>query len=238
MTEKISCIIVDDEMLARRELRYLLSQFPEIEIVEEARNVTEAIDKVKLLNPQLLFLDISMPGQSGFDLLQQLSLSYAVVFVTAYHNYAVKAFEENAFDYILKPTTPERLKKAIDKVKIAIGFGRNEASQLDKQLFIKDGNRSYFVKLRDIYMIESAGNYSKVHFLNSFCLANYSLKKIDEKMPPEYFLRVNRQQMINLSYISELKNHYKGGLSVVLTNGAEVEISQRCAVEFKARTRL
>ena len=170
MTKK--AILIDDERLARAELRRLLADFPEIEIVDEAANADEALDKIDLHHPDIIFLDINMPGKSGFELLQELDKSPMVIFTTAYDEYAVKAFEVNALDYVVKPIEPKRLADTIQKVneafqkeKVAIQeSARRGLMHENDQVFVKDGERCWFVKLGDIRLIESVGNYAKVYF--------------------------------------------------------------------------
>jgi two-component system LytT family response regulator len=164
-------IIIDDERLARNELKKLLQDFPEVEVVGEAANANEGIDLIESLSPDLVFLDIQMPGKTGFDMLTELERLPHVIFVTAYDEYALKAFQVNALDYLMKPVEPKRLADALIKVK-----QRDEEEQLsysnvnrgllgDKdQVFVKDGERCWFVKLSEVRLFESVGNYAKVFF--------------------------------------------------------------------------
>src|SRR6478735_11256360 len=166
-------IIIDDERLARTELRKLLQDFPEVEVVDEAANADEAINKIDTLQPDLVFLDIQMPGKTGFDMLAELERAPHVIFTTAYDEYALKAFEVNALDYLLKPVEPKRLADAIQKLHlqeereqgpmVPVNFNRSILSEND-QVFVKDGERCWFVKLSDIRLFESVGNYAKVYF--------------------------------------------------------------------------
>ena len=168
----IKAIIVDDERLARNELKKLLQSHPEIEVIEEATNVDEGLEKIELYNPELIFLDIQMPGKTGFDLLAEVEKTPKVIFTTAYDEYAIKAFEVNALDYLLKPIEPKRLTDAIQKLqdelqkeKAGIGgvLNRGPLTEND-QVFVKDGERCWFVKLGEIRLFESVGNYAKVYF--------------------------------------------------------------------------
>ena len=184
----IKAIIIDDERLARNELKKLLEQHPDIHIIDEASNVDEAIEKIDLSRPDLIFLDIQMPGKTGFDLLAEIEKSPRVIFTTAYDEFALKAFEVNALDYLLKPIDPLRLADAIQKLQAELqleqasllGNHRGPLTEMD-QVFVKDGERCWFVKLAEIRLFESVGNYAKVYFstnkplilksLNSFCLS-------------------------------------------------------------------
>ncbi len=233
----IKTILVDDERLARNELRKLLKEFPEIEIVEEAVNVQDACEKIELLQPELVFLDIQMPGgKTGFDLLELLEYAPKVVFTTAYNEFAIKAFEYNALDYLLKPIDHKRLHDAIQKVKKQMDLdshsNKNRLSSND-QVFVKDGERCWFVKLAEVRLFESVGNYAKVFFGTNKPLILKSLNALEERLDDKIFFRANRKHIINLQMIHKIDNHFNGGLKVTLTGGEEIEISRRQAVKFK-----
>ncbi len=234
---KIKALLIDDEALARNELKFMLNDFPQIQVVGEAANADEALDMVDTLKPDLLFLDISMPEKNGFDFLEELTHSPEVIFVTAYDRYAIKAFETNALDYILKPVKQERLQQAIEKaskqIEERIARAGNNNLTGNSQVFIKDGDKCYFVRIADIFLLESAGNYVKVYFENKKPLLHKSLNLLEEKLPQDMFFRVNRQQMINLNYIQNIESYFKGGLHVTLKSGNSVEVSTRQAVRFK-----
>lgn len=239
MSKKIKTILVDDERLSRQELRYLLQDYPDIQIIDEAENVDEAIEKIHRLQPDLIFLDIEMPEKNGFDLLDELEFIPKIVFVTAYNQYAIQAFESEAMDYLLKPMKAERLSKTIEKLRAEIQQTRvSEAVSEgrlppDKRIFLKDGDKCYFVRLTEIYMIESVGNYCRFHFGSNRPMIHRSLNKIQERLDPNIFFRANRQQIINTEYIAEIDSYYKGGMKIVLNNGIELEISTRNSVAFK-----
>jgi len=237
-------IIIDDERLARQELRSTLNDYTEIEIIDEAQNGEEGIEKIKALQPDLIFLDINMPGMTGFEMLKQLSEIPHVIFVTAYDEYALKAFEVNALDYILKPVDTDRLNEAIEKLKqkdeqefeseTNEKLSRSERKlTIEDKVFIKDGEKCYFVKLGDVRMLESDGNYVKVHFGNSRPLILRSLNSFEENLDPEHFFRANRKFIINLEWIDKVENWFNGGLQVELRTGEKVEISRRQAIRFK-----
>jgi two-component system LytT family response regulator len=234
-------IIIDDERLARAELRKLLGDFPEIEIVDEAANADEALDKIDLHQPDIIFLDINMPGKSGFDLLQELDRSPMVIFTTAYDEYAVKAFEVNALDYVVKPIEPKRLADTISKVneafkkeKVAIQeSARRGLMGENDQVFVKDGERCWFVKLGDIRLIESVGNYAKVYFGNYKPLILKSLNALEERLDEKVFFRANRKNIVNLRMVEKVEPYFNGGLQLELKGGDKVEISRRQTIRFK-----
>lgn len=234
-------IIVDDERLARKELKSLLKDYHEIEIVDECSNPDEAIKSIEKHNPDLLFLDIQMPEKTGFDLLQELDKSPKVIFVTAYDEYALKAFEVNALDYLMKPVDPERLKETISKV-LAEDTEEEEEFEIpdrgmlssNDQIFIKDGEKCWFIHLKDIRMFESEGNYVRIYFENFKPLVLKSLNGLEDRLDPKLFFRANRKYIINLKWVSHIENWFNGGLQVSLKDGEKVEISRRQAVKFKA----
>ncbi len=236
-------IVIDDERLAREELKSMLSEFNEIEISDEARNGEEGIDKIKDQQPDLIFLDVSMPGMTGFDMLKKLDYIPHVIFVTAYDEFALKAFEVNALDYVLKPIDPVRLSEAIEKLRqkeeTEFESENEKISREEKKLdttdriFIKDGEKCYFVKLEKVRMLESDGNYVKIHFGKNRPLVLRSLNSFEEKLDTGSFFRANRKFIINLDWIENVENWFNGGLQVELKSGDKVEISRRQAIRFK-----
>jgi two-component system LytT family response regulator len=236
----IKAIIIDDERLARNELKKLLEQYPDITIIDEASNVDEAIEKIDLSRPDLIFLDIQMPGKTGFDLLAEIEKSPRVIFTTAYDEFALKAFEVNALDYILKPIDPKRLADAIQKLQTEIaleqaslmGVRRGPLTEVD-QVFVKDGERCWFVKLADIRLFESVGNYAKVYFSTNKPLILKSLNALEERLDDRVFFRANRKHIINLHWIEKIEPYFNGGLLVELKGGEKIEISRRQTVKFK-----
>lgn len=234
-------IIIDDERLARKELKSLLKDYHEIEIVDECASPEEALKSIEKHNPELLFLDIQMPEKTGFDLLQELDKSPKVVFVTAFDEYAVKAFEVNALDYLMKPVDPERLKETMVKV-LSEDIEDEELYDLpdrgilssNDQIFIKDGEKCWFIHLKDVRMFESEGNYVRIYFETFKPLVLKSLNGLEERLDQKLFFRANRKYIINLKWVSHIENWFNGGLQVVLKDGEKVEISRRQAVKFKA----
>ena len=239
-------LIVDDERLARQEMKNLLSSVDEIEIIGEAVNSDEAIQIIEDQRPDLVFLDIQMPGKNGFELLEELTFVPKVVFVTAYDEYAIKAFEVNAFDYLVKPVSTDRLMEAINKVKVGIEAdlqrqGKIQASSElggDDQVFLKDGDKCWFVALKDIRMFESDGNYVKVYFHKFRPLIHKSLNSLEEKLDKREFFRASRKYIINLKWVEGIESWFNGGLMVTLKGGERLEISRRQAVKFKEKMSL
>lgn len=230
-------ILIDDERLARSELKRLLKDFPEIEVVGEAANAEEAIGQIEKLDPDLIFLDIQMPGKTGFEMLTQLERVPQVIFVTAYDEYAIKAFDINALDYLMKPVEPIRLAEAINKLKqkeeeVTENYSNRPLSEHD-QVFVKDGERCWFVRLSDVRLFESVGNYAKVYFGSNKPLILKSLNALEERLDDKVFFRANRKHIINLRMIEKIETYFNGGLLVDLHGGEKIEVSRRQAVKFK-----
>jgi two-component system LytT family response regulator len=235
-------IIIDDERLARAELRKLLQDFPEVEVVDEAANAEEGISKIESQHPDLIFLDIQMPGKTGFDMLSTLERSPNVIFTTAYDEFALKAFEVNALDYLLKPIEPKRLADAIQKLHLAESkeltngngefVNRSLLTELD-QVFVKDGERCWFVKLTEIRLFESVGNYAKVFFGPNKPLILKSLNALEERLDQKVFFRANRKHIVNLRMIDKIEPYFNGGLLLELKGGEKIEVSRRQTVKFK-----
>jgi two-component system, LytTR family, response regulator len=231
-------IIIDDERLARNELKKLLQEFPDVEVIGEAANANEGIEKIDSLNPDLVFLDIQMPGKSGFDMLTQIEKAPHVIFVTAYDEYALKAFEVNALDYLMKPVEPKRLADALLKVKQKdeeelLSYNNRGMLHENDQVFVKDGERCWFVKLSDVRLFESVGNYAKVFFGNNKPLILKSLNALEERLDDKVFFRANRKHIINLRMIDKIEPYFNGGLLLDLVGGEKIEVSRRQAVKFK-----
>ena len=236
-------IVIDDERLARKELITLLNQLETVEVVGEAVNVDDAKEKIDLLNPDVIFLDIQMPEKTGFELLEELDNVPHVIFTTAYDEYALKAFQVNALDYLLKPIEPKRLEEAINKLLIKMEGGpKNEqysSSQnqkkltLEDQVFVKDGDRCWFVRLSNVRLFESDGNYIKVYFDNFKPMIHKSLNALDERLDEKSFFRASRKHIINLRWVEGIEPWFNGGLVVTLKGGDRIEVSRRQAARFK-----
>ncbi len=229
-------IIIDDERLAREEVKRALKSYPEFEIVGEANNVDAALSLIDELNPDILFLDIHMPEKSGFDLLEELTTVPEVVFTTAYDQYAVKAFELNALDYLVKPLRDERFSKTIEKVKVELA--KKEEIKVDvlpmhRKIFIKDGEKCFFIPLSEIYFIESIGNYVRLYFGSEKAMIKRSLKLLEEKLDATVFFRINRSQIINTHFIKEIHPYFNNKLQIKLITGEKLEASSRQSIKFK-----
>lgn len=226
-------MIVDDEPPARRELRRLLADFPWLELIGEAANIDEAAGMIDALSPALLFLDIQMPGGSGFDLLTRLEHLPQVIFTTAHDEYAVRAFEVNALDYLLKPIDPRRLAGALARVKNMNAAPRQQPNAVLEQLFVRDGPRCWFVPLREVRLLTSEGNYVRLSWGKMQPLLGRALATLEQRLDPSRFFRANRRQIVNLDFIESIELGVNGRLHAQLREGPEVEISRRQTRLFK-----
>lgn len=236
----MKALIVDDERLARAELRRLLQAHPEVQLVGEAANITEARVAIDAMAPNLVFLDVQMPGGSGFDLLATLDDAPAVIFTTAFDQYAIKAFDVSALDYLLKPIEPARLAQALQKVKPAAALSQAKAlAQVpDGKVFIKDGERCWFVAMEQIALFESEGNYTRVYFDHNRPLLLRSLNQLEARLDPEHFMRVSRRQIVNLDFVVDIAASPAGGMVMTLKGDVKVPMSRRRAAQFRQMNRL
>lgn len=233
--KKIKVVIVDDERLAREELKRALNLYEDFVLVGEAQNADEAKKLIEKQLPDLIFLDIQMPEKSGFDLLESLDNAPAVLFTTAYDQYAVQAFEVNALDYLMKPIREERFAKAIDKIRNTLS-GKSSLSDIaakDRKIFIKDGEKRFFIQLDEIYLIESLENYTRLFFQDKKALQRRSLRQWEEMLDENVFFRINRTEIVNINHIQDVNKAGNGKLEVKLKTGELLEVSNRQAVKFK-----
>lgn len=240
---KLRALLVDDERLARAELRRLLKKHPEVTIVGEAANAEKARSLIEDFGPDLLFLDIQMPGASGFDLLAQLDAVPTVIFTTAYDSYALQAYEVNAIDYLLKPIEPERLAAALTKAEqqhrpLETKPSATPLLSSDHQIFVKEGERFWFIRLGSIRLFESEGNYTRLYFDTEHPLIYRSLSYLEERLDPHVFFRTSRKHIVNLRCIDGLDAWFNGGMQIRLQGGQTVEMSRRQAQKFRERMTL
>jgi len=239
MKKKYTSIIIDDERLARKELISMLKDFEQIEVIGEAEDVPSAIKLIDSCKPQILFLDIQMPGKSGFDLLNELKIEAHIIFVTAFDEYAIRAFEVNALDYLLKPITHERLEKALNRI------GETETSQeiilnklnYEDRLLIAVDSHLQFLKIDSIISINSAGDYSEVHYTNDQKgLTNKSMKEWEQRLPENYFCRIHRSTIINMEFVDKMEEWFNYSYRVFLKGISEPYlISRRYVSKLKEK---
>jgi two-component system, LytTR family, response regulator len=222
----VKALLVDDERLARAGLRRLLKAHEDITVIGEAANAEEAAEQIQRFRPDVVFLDVEMPGRSGLELLEELEDLPAVIFTTAYQDYAVRAFEVNALDYLLKPILAERLAAALDRLRRA-AKKREAGVDPEQRVFLRDGERCWLVALEEIRMLESEGNYTRVYFGENRPLIYKSLNALEARLNPATFFRASRSHIINLRNIQALAPQPNGGLVATLTGGIKIGISRR-----------
>ncbi len=244
----MKALLVDDERLARSELRRLLHAHPEIEIVGEAANAAQAEEKIRAIRPDLIFLDVQMPGRTGFELLTELRDPPRVIFTTAYDQYAIKAFEFGALDYLLKPIEPARLAQALARVHdrgetpaVASELAPSSQGSLGEndQVFLKDGAHCWLVRVGEIRLLEAEGNYTRVYFAGHRPLIPRSLQTLETRLDEQLFVRVSRQHIVNLRFVQKIEPWFDGGLQLRL--GAQdppVKVARRRAQELRDRLSL
>jgi two-component system LytT family response regulator len=236
----MTALVIDDERLARNELKRLLRAHPDIRVVGEAAGVDDGLALIASAQPELIFLDVQLPGANGFDLINRLAgPTPRVIFTTAFERFALRAFEVNALDYLLKPIAPERLAQALGRLgqpEAEAPAGR--ALALADQVLLRDGPRCWFVRVADIRLLEACGNYTHVHFGQERPLISRSLSALEARLPAEAFFRISRRQLLNLRYIQKVEPWFGGGLKVRLSTGEECEISRRAARQFRQRLAL
>jgi len=234
----MKALIIDDERLARNGLRRLLKAHSDVEIAGEAGNADEGLRAIREMNPDVVFLDVEMPGGGGFELLEEADDVPVTIFTTAYDRYAVRAFEASALDYLVKPISPERLNSSLGKARGALD-ARNQHRSGDvlrnslQQIFLREGERCWIVRLADTPLLESEGNYVRVHFGNERPLILRSLSAIEGRLNPTAFFRANRSQIMNLRWIEQVAEEVDGGLVARLSNAMAVKISRRQTKRLK-----
>ncbi len=230
----MKALIVEDSRLARKELKELLKAYPDVTVEAEASGVDEAYALLTRGKYDLLFLDINMPGKNGFDLLEMLDDVPQVIFTTAYDEYAVKSFEYNALDYLLKPIKPEALERAITKARKGARSKESEGGNITGRVFIKERDRCWLVNPDDIYLFESEGNYTRVYFQENKPLICKSLNAVEARLDTSKFVRANRTQIVNLNYIKSIKMGLGNSMTVTLKDDSVVDVSRRKMQKLKS----
>jgi two-component system, LytTR family, response regulator len=223
----MNALIIDDERMARQELKRLLSAHPDIEIVGDAATGEQALELIQRLAPDVIFLDVQMPGMNGFELLEHLDDVPQVIFTTAYDEYALKAFEVSALDYLVKPVVPARLAAAVTKLR-----PRQDRVRLQR-VFVKDGERCWFVRVSDIFLLESEGNYTRLHFAKERPLVCRSLAALEVRLDPAEFFRAGRRCILNLKWVEGVETSVGGNLLVRMRGGRCIELSRRQSIRFR-----
>jgi two-component system LytT family response regulator len=243
--KNVTAVIVEDSRLARNELKELIQKHGHITVLGEADHVDAGLALIKEQSPDVLFLDINMPEKDGFQLLELLDEVPITIFTTAFDEYAIKSFEYNALDYLLKPINDKRFAQAMVKVmeKLTDTLPAEKPQDQERltgnsQIFIKDGEKCWLIKIGDISHFEIVGNYTRVFFNNERPMLYKSLNQIEDKLPELSFFRANRQQIINTNFITEVVPWFNGKLKLTMQNGDAIEVSRRQSYLFKDKMSL
>ena len=239
MTQTLTAIIVDDERLARKELRSMLIEHKEIDVVGEAENVAKALEIIRASEPDVVFLDIQLPGETGFDLLEQVPHSMKVIFVTAFDSFAIRAFEVNALDYLLKPINPARLATAIARLTSTQGGPSVVSSrqlEYEDRVFIEVDERSRLLKVSEIVVITATGDYTEIACADGQkLLVSKSLKDWEERLPGKHFTRIHRSTLINVGFVEKVESWFNRSYRIHLQRMKEpLVMSRRYAAKFKS----
>ena len=238
---KTTCVIVDDEKLARDLIMEYLQNYPDLELVAECSKGTEAVEKINLLKPDLIFLDVQMPGMNGFDVLDEIDHEPYVIFVTAYDQHAIKAFEKNAVDYLLKPLDEERFRTAIGRALKRKGLEQNNMEELmeslkperkaayDSHIFVQKSEKLFNLAVDDILFLEASGDYTVITTKSDQYVSSSGIGRLEELLTPDIFFRVHRSTIINIHHLKEIEKHFNGGMMVKMNNGKSFPVSRTYA---------
>lgn len=237
----ITCLIVDDEQLARELLREYIEQIPELTVIGEASKGKDAVEMIDSMKPDLIFLDVQMPGMTGFEVLDDIEHDPFVIFTTAYDQYAIKAFEKNAVDYLLKPLDQERFKLAIDRAVARMKLEQNNVGELlrsmktenrssyDSHIFVQKSEKLLNLAVEEIMFLEASGDYTILTTKNDQFVSSSGIGKLEEILQPETFIRVHRSTIININFLKEIEKHFNGGMIVKMQTGKSFPVSRTYA---------
>ncbi|MGE0770778.1 MAG: LytR/AlgR family response regulator transcription factor [Cyclobacteriaceae bacterium] len=243
----VKCIVIDDEKLARDLLSEYLEGFPQIEVIAECGKGQEAIDQINKLKPDLIFLDVQMPGKNGFDVLEEIDHDPYVIFSTAYDQYAIKAFEKNAVDYMLKPLDEERFRLAVNRALDRIKSEQSNLEQLlrslkversggyESHIFVQKSEKLFNLPVEEIVYLEASGDYTIITTKNDQFVSSSGIGKLEEIMNPEIFIRIHRSTIINLNSLKEIERHFNGGMIVKMQNGKSFPVSRTYAKAIRKK---
>ena len=229
----MNVIVVEDSRLARLELTEQLKDYPDITLLGQAENVSQALALMKENKPDVIFLDIHMPKQTGFELLELLYFTPLVIFTTAFSEHALKSFDYEVVDYLLKPITSKRLNQAIKKARLQYELTQPESLDADSSFYVNDGDNSRFIKLDQVLLFESLGNYTRIHIAQAKPMIYKSLNRLEQRLPKRMFFRVNRHQIINVNHISNIATNVGANIEITINNDLSVEVSRRQSTAFK-----
>lgn len=229
---KSKVLIVEDSRLAQNELATLCEPYKSLEIVGKAKTIAAAKELIVSTQPDLLLLDINLPDGTGFDLLDQLQWVPNVIFTTAYDEFAIRAFERNALDYLLKPISDKRFNQAIEKLSQASN-DVGPSTPIDHKIFVKDNDKCWLIDIQQVRYFQSQGNYSQIHFEQNKPMVYRPLTQIEQRLPANQFFRVNRSFIININFVQNIEAYGQSGLLLTMDDGEEIDVSRRHASHLK-----
>lgn len=236
-----TCLIIDDEKLARDLLREYLEGFPQIEVIGECAKGSEAVEKINELTPDLIFLDVQMPGMTGFDVLDEIDHDPYVIFTTAYDQYAIRAFEKNAVDYLLKPLDEERFTQAVNRAlkrktaeqsnfeELLRSIKAEGKGTFDSHIFVQKSEKLFNLPVEEIVFLEASGDYTVITTKVDQFVSSSGIGKLEEILNPDTFIRVHRSTIINLNFLKEIERHFNGGMVVKMQSGKSFPVSRTYA---------
>ena len=241
-----TCLIIDDEKLARELLHEYLEGFPQIEIIGECAKGNEAVEKINKQKPDLIFLDVQMPGMNGFDVLEEIDHEPYIIFTTAYDQYAIKAFEKNAVDYLLKPLDEERFRLAVNRalkrktaehgnLEELLRSMKSDNRNFESHIFVQKSEKLFNLPVEEIVYLEASGDYTVITTKNDQFVSSSGIGKLEEIMDPETFIRVHRSTIINLNYLKEIERHFNGGMVVKMQSGKSFPVSRTYAKQIRKK---
>jgi two-component system LytT family response regulator len=243
----ITCLVIDDEKLARELMMEFLESFPEINVIGQCASGKEAIKTINAQKPQLIFLDVQMPGLTGFDVLEKIKHQPYVIFSTAYDQYAIKAFDKNAVDYLLKPVNKERFEQAVERAVALIkkdqpnieslisALGKEKETTYSSHIFVQKSEKLLNVEVHELYHLEASGDYTILTTDNDQYVSSTGISKLADKLNPEIFIRIHRSTIINIERLQEIEKHFNGGLIVKMQNGKTFPVSRTYAKIIKEK---
>lgn len=242
MNMNTTCLIVDDEKLARDLLReYVENNFPEMTILGECEQGTDAVEKIDKLKPDVLFLDVQMPGMTGFDVLEELEFEPCVIFTTAYDQYAIKAFEKNAVDYLLKPLDEDRFRSAVNRAlkrkmseqgnieNLLLSIHGERKGPFEANIFVQKSEKLFNLPVEEIVFLEASGDYTIITTKSDQFVSSSGIGKLEEILNPDIFIRVHRSTIVNVNFLKEIERHFNGGMVVKMHNGKSFPVSRTYA---------
>lgn len=243
---KKTCLIIDDEKLARNLIAEFLEDIDDLEVMGQCAKGKEAVVEINKHKPDLIFLDVQMPDFNGFEVLEMIAHKPAVIFCTAYDKYALKAFEEHAVDYLLKPIDQDRFRQAVNRaleqieknkvnVDELLGSVKSTPQNYPSHVIVQKSNKMLNLPVAEIMYLEASGDYTVLHTKSDEYVSSKTLTSWLEQLNSQFFVRIHRSNIINFRFLKEVEKHFKGGLVATMKNGKQLSVSRTYAKNIKDR---